>query len=328
MELGTNESPLPPFPEVQQAILAAATGLNRYPDGNSVDLNRALAKALGISEESIWFGAGSSELLTTVTRALGGPGRSVAYPWPSFVMYRVNSTLANAESVTSPLGDDMAIDLESLESAVRGDTTLVYLCNPNNPTGTYLTQTEVRSFVEKLPESTLVVVDEAYGEYVAAESHPTAIPLALDHPNVIVARTFSKIYGLAGLRIGYMVGVPGTLRQLRKAQIPFVVNSLAQTAAVTALRFPERIVERYEMNRQGVAYLETAFDERDIRFVPTQANFVWTRFGPGTPALVNALLKRGTIIRHGTEEWARVSVGSPEENRRFISDLDYIRERR
>ncbi len=328
VKLGTNENPLPPFPEVQEAIVAAAAGLNRYPDANSSNLAIALGEALGLPDDHLWFGAGSSELLVTVAQALGGPGRSIVYPWPSFAMYRVNSTLANAESVTVPLDSAMAIDLQALESAVRADTTLVYLCNPNNPTGTYLTQAEIRGFVETLPDDTLVVVDEAYGEYVATEDHPTAITLAMENPNVIVARTFSKIYGLAGLRIGYLIGLPDTLRQLRKAQIPFVVNSLAQTAATTALQYPERIVERFEMNRRGVAYLEAAFAEREIRFTPTQANFVWTRFGPGTPEVVRSLLERGTIIRSGTDEWTRVSVGSPEENRRFIADLDHTRKRR
>lgn len=325
VKLGTNENPVPPFPEVREAIAAVAGGVNRYPDGDSTDLAASVGEALGVPDDYLWFGAGSSELLVTAARGLGGPGRSFVYPWPSFAMYKINSTLANAESVMVPLDDAMAVDLEALRRAIRPDTTLVYLCNPNNPTGTYLTQAEVREFVEDLPEDILIVVDEAYGEYVAAEDRPTAIPLVMERPNVTVARTFSKIYGLAGLRIGYMVGLPDTLRQLRKAQIPFAVNSLAQTAAATALRYPERLAERFEMNREGVAYLEASFAERGIGFVPTQANFVWTRLGRNAPAVVRALLERGTIIRSGTGEWARVSVGSPEENHRFITDLDHVR---
>lgn len=324
VKLGTNENPLPPFPEVQEAIVAAAAGINRYPDGGAVDLAVAVGEALEVPADHVWFGAGSSELLTTAAQALGGPGRSFVYPWPSFAMYKINSTLANADSVMVPLDSNLAVDPEALIRAVRADTTLVYLCNPNNPTGTYLTQSEVRRFVERVPENTLVVVDEAYGEYVAVEERPTAIPLALERPNVVVARTFSKIYGLAGLRVGYMIGLPDTLHQLRKAQIPFVVNSLAQTAATTALRFPERLVERFEMNREGVAYLESRLAEREIGFVPTQANFVWTRLGPEAPEVVQALLERGTIIRTGTTDWTRVSVGTEEENRRFIHDLDQV----
>lgn len=325
VKLGSNENPLPPFPEVEQAITAAAAGINRYPDADIAHLAATVGKAVGAPPDHIWFGAGSSELLTTTARALGGPGTSFVYPWPSFAMYKINAVLANAESVMVPLDEDKAIDLRVAGKAIRADTTLVYLCNPNNPTGTYLTRAEVRWFVEQVPENTLVVVDEAYVEYVADEDRPTAIPLALERPNVTVTRTFSKIYGLAGLRVGYMIGLPGTLRQLRKAQIPFVVNSLAQTAATTALRFSERLDERFEMNRQGVDYLENAFRERGIEFVPTQANFVWVRLGPEAPAIIAALLERGTIIRSGTDEWTRVSVGTPDENRRFVADLDNVR---
>lgn len=324
VKLGSNENPLPPFPEVQEAIVAAAAGVNRYPDGEAVNLGKELAKVVGVPPDHIWFGAGSSELLTTVARALGGPGRSFVYPWPSFAMYRINSTLANAESIMVPLDSDLAVDPEALVRALRADTTLVYLCNPNNPTGTYLAQAEIREFVDQVPADTLVVVDEAYGEYVAAEERPTAVPLATGRPNVTVARTFSKIYGLAGLRVGYMIGRPETLRQLRKAQNPFVVNSLAQTAAITALRYPQRMIERFEMNRRSVEFVEGTLAERGIAFVPTQANFVWTRLGPGTPAIVQALLERGMIIRPGTEEWTRISIGTPEENHRFIADLDHV----
>ena len=204
------------------------------------------------------------------------------------------------------------------------DTTLVYLCNPNNPPGTYLPLAEIQAFVDRVPDGTLVLVDEAYGEYVAAEDRSSAIPLTVDRPNVTVARTFSKIYGLAGLRIGYMVGRPETLRSLRKAQIPFVVNSLAQVAAATALRFPERVRERFDMNRAGVHYVEAAFGERGIEFAPTQANYVWTRLGPGTRSIIQALLERGTIIRPVSDEWTRVSIGTPRENRRFLADLDAV----
>ena len=169
------------------------------------------------------------------------------------------------------------------------------------------------------------MVDEAYGEYVAAEDHPSAIPLAVERPNVTVARTFSKIYGLAGLRIGYMIGRPGTLDSLRKAQLPFAVNSLAQTAAATALAFPERVTERFEMNRRGVGYMEAAFEARGIGFVPTQANFIWTNLGPDTPTIIQALLERGTIIRPMADEWTRITVGTPKENRKLVADLDRVR---
>ena len=325
VQLSYNENPLPPFPEVQEVITAAAAGLNRYPDRLSVGLIEALSAALDVPGESLWLGAGSSQLLTSTARALGGRGSSIVYPWPSFSMYPVNASLAAAEGIEAALDEAHGVDLKALGQAIRDDTTLVYLCNPNNPTGTYVPQSAIRGFVDRVPEDILVVVDEAYGEYVAAEDHPTALPLALERPNVTVARTFSKMYGLAGLRVGYMIGRPDTLRLLRKVQIPFVINSLAQTAAATALAFPERVAARFEMNRQGVTYLQAALEARGIEFVPTQANFIWTRLGPDTPSVIQALLERGTMIRLLADEWARVTIGTPEENRRFITDLDSVR---
>lgn len=324
VKLGSNENPLPPFPEVRQALVAAAAGINRYPDQGVVGLAERLGATIGVPPDHLWFGAGSSELLTTAARALGGRGRSFVYPSPSFAMYQINSTLANAESIPVQVDGNHAVDLDAMLGAIRDDTTLVYLCNPNNPTGAYLPQSEIRAFVDRVPGGAVVVVDEAYGEYVAAEEGSSAIPLAVERPNVTVARTFSKIYGLAGLRIGYMVGRPDTLRSLRKAQIPFVVNSLAQIAATTALRFPERVRERFEMNRAGVDYVQSAFEDRGIRFVPTQANYVWTHLGPGTGSIIQALLERGTIIRPLSDEWTRVSIGTQRENRRFVADLDHV----
>ena len=323
-KLSANETPLAPFPEVQEVIAAAAADINRYPDLRCVELTEAMSKAVGVPGEFLWFGAGSSALLTNTARALGGPGRSFVYPWPSFVMYRVNAALGGAEAVEVPLDETHSVDLEAMSEAIRADTTLVYLCNPNNPTGTYQTQDEVRKFVEQAPEDTVVVLDEAYVEFVQAESSSQAVSMALERPNVVVARTFSKIYGLAGLRIGYFIGQPDTLYSLRKAQIPFTVNALAQTAALAALDFPERMAERYEMNRRGVEQLESAFEDRGIEYVPTQTNFIWFRLGPKTSDAIQALLERGTIIRLMIGEWTRVTVGTRAENDKFLADLDGV----
>jgi len=324
LRLGTNEHPLPPFPEVQNAIRSATAGLNRYPDHGAARLAGVLAEKLGLPSDYLWFGAGSSELLTTAAYALGGSGSSFVYPWISFEMYRINTVLAGAESIPVPLDEQQAIDLEAMIAAIRGDTTLVYLCNPNNPTGTYLPQSEIRAFADQVPDTTLVVVDEAYGEFVASEDQPTSIPLAIERPNVTVARTFSKIYGLAGLRIGYLVGRPETLHSLRKAPTPYSTNALERIAATAALGFPDRLRERFALNREGVEYLETALEERGIDFAPSQANFVWMRIGPDTPAIIQRLLELGTIIRTGKDEWARVTVGTPEENRRLVTNLDNV----
>ncbi len=324
--LAGNEYPAPPFPEVQDAISAAISNVNRYPQEGNPQLKEAIAGALDIDPGCVWPGAGSSENLTTAARAMGGPGTSFVYAWPSFAMYPINAIYADAESITVPLDRRLRLDLDRMRQAIRTDTTMAIICNPNNPTGSYLLRREVEEFVDQVPESVLVVVDEAYGEFVSAEEESSLIPVAVTRPNVVVARTFSKIYGLAALRVGYMVGRPETLRSLRKAQSPFVVGSLAETAAITALRNQDRVRQRFEDNRRGVRQIEEILRAFGLDFVPTQANFVWFRIGSGAPNIVAALLDLGTLIRQGNEEWARVSVGTDEENRRFANDLKTVLE--
>jgi len=324
VKLASNENPLPPFPEVSAAMAEIVSGVNRYPDSGCFELTKALSGATGIAGESLWFGAGSSELLTAVARAVGGEGTSVVFGWPSFAMYPINAALGGSEPIQVPLDSRHRYDLDRMAGAIRSDTTLVFLCNPNNPTGTYRAASDVRAFVEGISDDTLVVLDEAYAEYVVADDYESGIPLALARPNVIVARTFSKMYGLAGLRVGYMIGYPDTIGSLRRAQIPFSVNSLAQIAAITSLGYPDRVVERVKVNRQGIAFLEQELDVRGIEWVPSQANFVWMRLGPDNAALCQALMERGVIVRPLSDEWARVSIGTDSENRRFFSALDGV----
>lgn len=324
VKLASNENPLPPFPEVSAAMAEIVSGVNRYPDSGCFELTRALTASTGIAGESLWFGAGSSELLTAVSRAVGGPGTSVVFGWPSFAMYPINAALGGSEPIQVPLDSRHRYDLDRMAGAIRPDTTLVFLCNPNNPTGTYRAASDVRAFVEGISDDTLVVLDEAYAEYVVADDYQSGIRLALARSNVIVARTFSKMYGLAGLRVGYMIGHPDTIGSLRRAQIPFSVNSLAQIAAITSLGYPDRVVERVKVNRQGIAFLEQELDVRGIEWVPSQANFVWMRLGPDNAALCQALTERGVIVRPLSDEWTRVSVGTGDENRRFVTALDRV----
>lgn len=324
VKLASNENPYPPFPEVAEAIARAAPGLNRYPEQGAGRLTAALSQAIGVPAESLWCGAGSSELLTAAARALGGPGTSFVYPWPSFVMYRVNCLLGAAESIEVPLDDRLRNDLEAMSEAIREDTTMAVACNPNNPTGTYRSAADLREFLDRVPDHVLAVVDEAYAEFATADDFGSAIPLAVQRPNVAVVRTFSKIYGLAGLRAGYMVGHPETLASLRKAQIPFSVNRLAAAAATAALGCPERVEERRTLNRRGAEYISAGLRERKIQFVPTQANFLWIRLGPDTPRLIDALEKQGVAVRALADEWTRVSIGSENENRRFLEALDEV----
>ncbi len=324
IKLASNESPVPPFPEVQKAIAAAIPGLNRYPDNNRFLLRSALADHLDVPGDHLWFGGGSNELMLMTAIAVGGPGTSAVYAWPSFGLYRIGTLVALATPVEVPLTTDHRHDLDRLLGALRDDTTLVYVCNPNNPTGTHVPAEDVFEFVAAVPERVLVVVDEAYHEYALAADYGTALPLALERPNVLVARTFSKVYGLAGLRCGYMVGSPATFAELRRVQLPFTTNSLAQVAAIEALRHQDRVAERVERNTAGLKQFSEELTARDIPFADSQANFVYIRPADDAAAFKAALLPHGVVVRPFEDGWVRVSVGTDDEIRAFFAALDEV----
>jgi histidinol-phosphate aminotransferase len=325
IKLASNESPQPPFPEVIEAIARAASGVNRYPDNDWYKPARALAPVLGVDEDNLMFGGGSSDLLRVISLAVGGPGTSCVYAWPSFVIYRMAPLLAGSELVEVPLTSRHRFDLDATVGAIRADTTLVFVCNPNNPTGTYLTSSEISGLIERVPAQVMVVIDEAYFEYVTASDYATCIPEALQRSNVVVTRTFSKIYGLAALRIGYAVGRAETLRDLRRAQAPFTVGSLAQAAAVEALKYPARVADRRRINTEERNRIEKELEAREVEYVPSQANFVYLRPRVDHGSTFNRFLEAGVIVREMGDAFVRVTVGLPEENDRFLSALDQIR---
>jgi histidinol-phosphate aminotransferase len=324
IKLASNESPLPPFPEVQQAIARHAAEANRYPDNERFHLGRAVARHHGIPEEYLLFGGGTTELLLVTALSVSGPQTSAVYAWPSFVMYPIVTKLAGARGIEVPL-HDMRHDLEAMAAAVREDTTVVYVCNPNNPTGTYVAGEDLFEFIERLPGRVLVVVDEAYYEFVQTADYGSALPLALERDNVLVTRTFSKVYGLAGLRVGYLIGRPGTLDQLRRAQIPFSVSSLAQVAAIESLNHPDRVTERIERNAEGLKLFSDELAARRIPYAESQTNFVYLRPGDDARTAHQAMLRRGVIIRPMEDGWCRVTVGTEAENRTFFETLDEVR---
>ncbi|MEX2653797.1 MAG: histidinol-phosphate transaminase [Acidimicrobiia bacterium] len=316
VKLASNESPLPPLEAVQARIRDEAHGVFRYPDNDAIELRGAIAGAADVDPDHVWVGGGSSELLRVIALAVGGPGTSAVYAWPSFVIYRLASMLAMADRVEIPLVDHRH-DLVGLAKAIREDTTVVYVCNPNNPTGTHLPGADIAAFVEQVPERVLVVVDEAYHEYVTAPDHATAVPLAVERPNVIVTRTFSKIHGLAALRVGYGIARPDTITELRKAQAPFTVTSLGQAAAVESLRQTEAIAERARVNATERERVTAELTDIGVAAVPSQANFVFFDPGPLTdPA--REYLHHGIIVRV-LGGGVRVTVGTPAENDRFIA---------
>ena len=323
VKLASNESPLPPFPEVIEAIAAELGGLNRYPDNTWHDLSQSVAAWLGVDPNNLMFAGGSSELLRVFALAVGGPGTSIVYPWPSFVIYRLASVLVGSEPVEVALDDRQRLDPEAMLEAIRKDTSLLFVCNPNNPTGSYLRSDEVKWLIDGVPERVLVVIDEAYLEYVTASDFATALPEALARPNVVVTRTFSKIFGLAGLRIGYAVGQAPTLTELRRAQSPFTVSSLAMAAAGEAVRHPQRIIERARINAEERSRLAEELEKRGMESVPSQTNFIFFRPSPGRN-LEEGFNRAGVIVRAFGEDWLRVTIGTTGENDSFLAVLDSL----
>lgn len=325
IKLASNESPDGPFPGVIEAAAEAMKRANRYPNPDCWDLGQRLAAELGVDFDNLLFGAGSVALLAEIAQSVGGPGTRAVYGWPSFVMYRFVSVWAMTEHVEVPLDDDYELDLNAMAAAVDGDTRVVYLCNPNNPTGTIKGPGEIEDFVDGIPDSVLVAVDEAYHDYVTDERYQTVIPLALRRPNVVVLRTFSKIYSLAAQRIGYAVGQPETLSLVRRAQAPLTVNQVAQAAALASLGQRDEVRRRREANAAARRYLEAVFAERALPSPRSHANFVAFEMpGEDSGELAAAFLRRGVIMRPLSKGWMRVTVSSEEENRRFAEVLDEV----
>ncbi len=325
VRLTANESPEGPFPGVIEAAAEAIKGSNRYPDPDVWDLGHALASHLDLEPGNLLFGAGSTSLLADIATTVGGPGTKAVYGWPSFVMYRFVSTWAMADVVEVPLNDRHQLDLEAMLSAIDDTTRVVYLCNPNNPTGTVNSADAVEAFVRSVPELVLVVVDEAYHDFATDPGYQTAIPLAIELPNVVVLRTFSKVYALAAHRIGYAIGGETTLKEIRKAQAPLSVNQVAQAAAKASLGQPDELQRRVVENAAGRHHLLGVMAERDLDHARSQTNFVFFRMpGDDSHATAGEFAKRGVIIRPMSRGWMRVTVGSRSENERFVIVLDEV----
>ena len=323
-KLASNENPEPPFPEVRQAIAASLDGLNRYPDNARPDLTAALADHLDVGPERIWCGGASNELTLITALSMGGPGTSAVYAWPSFGLYRIGSLAIFSDTIEVPLDDLHRHDLEAMQAAIRDDTTVVYICNPNNPTSTVVAGDTLERFIDAVSEDVLVVVDEAYHEYAIAAEYRSMLPLAVERSNVLVTRTFSKIYSLAGLRVGYAVTARQTIAQLRRIQLPFSVSNLAEVAATEALNHQNRVAERREANRTGIAYLTSGLRQRGSEVADSQTNFVYASFGDAAE-VSEGLLQRGVIVRPVLPDgWLRINTGTQAEMERFFEALDEV----
>lgn len=319
-KLASNEHPTPPFPAVVSAISAAANGLNRYPDSGGYELTRAIAAHHDVAPDAVWIGAGSSEILRCVALAVGGPGTSALYASPSFVMYTIGTMVAGSTPIPVPLDDGYDHDLEAMLAAIRPDTTVVYVCNPNNPTGGIRSSADVSAFLDEVSDDVTVVVDEAYFEYATDPGYGSMKERALESSNVLIARTFSKVYGLAGLRVGYAIADPAHIERLRTPQAPFTVNTLAQVAAIEALNHQDEVHERAAENALGRDTLVRGLSEIGIHVAPTQTNFVYFEPADDPHSLGDALTKRGSVVRV-LGRGVRVTVGTPPENERFLASM-------
>lgn len=322
-KLASNESPERPFPEVIEAVASAASTLNRYPDSSCYDLTRAIGSHFGVPSEVVWVGAGSSEILRCTALSVGGPGTSAVYAKPSFVMYTISTLISGSEPVEVPLTSAFDHDLDAMLAAIRPDTTLVYVCNPNNPTGGIRSGADVAAFVDAVPLSATVIIDEAYAEYVTDTAYASMMSLALERDNVLVARTFSKIYGLAGLRIGYGIGSPDLLAKLRRTQAPFTVNAPAQAAGIEALRHQSSVDRRRNENAGSRDHVTDELTKRGVVVAPSEANFVYFEPDDDARTLGDALLQHGVIVRV-LGRGIRVTIGTSEENQRFLDAMDAV----
>ncbi len=331
VKLASNESPLPPFPEVREVLAAGFEGLNRYPDAGCRRLREALARRFGVEPEMVAVGNGSCELLYWLSLVLLEPGTEAVMSDPTFLVYEKVVLARGAEAVKVPL-KDFANDLEALAAAITPRTRIVFLTNPHNPTGAYLPAAVVAEFAAAVPGDCLLVLDEAYNEYVEREDSQGGLDLCRQRENVMVTRTFSKIYGLCGLRVGYGICSPGVREAIDKVRQPFNVNSLAQAAALKSLELEQRLDERRELNRAGRRQLYRGLEELGIGYVETESNFMLVDVrGLEVPAdeVPEALMRRGIIVRPGAPlacpGYIRVSIGSAAENDLFLEELAALR---
>ena len=325
VKLASNESPTEPFPEVQAAIAATTPGIHRYPETTAHYLAEALATHHSVQMDQIWVGPGTTGILVSIAMATTRAGTSAVFADPSFVVYPIGTAMSGGSSIRVALDADHRHDLVAMANAVRDDTVIVYVCNPNNPTGTHARSTDIDRLLESVPDRVLVVVDEAYAEYVTAPDYATAIPHATARDNVVVTRTFSKVYGLAGLRVGYAIGQPDTIGALRRTQVPFATTTLSQVAAIESLRHPDSVASRIKDNAIGRELLTAGLRKRELLAIDSQTNFVLFRPEGDARKFSDALLHEGVIVRP-MGPWIRVSVGTDFENRRFLAALDEVME--
>jgi histidinol-phosphate aminotransferase len=322
VKLASNENPLGMSPKAREAVAAAIGGIERYPD--QFDLIKAVAERCALAQNQVVLGNGSNDVLDLIARVFLAPGRSAIFAQHAFAVYPLATLSTGADLIATP-AKNYGHDLNAMRAAIRPDTRLIWIANPNNPTGNFLPYPEVRAFLESVPKDIVVVLDEAYNEYLPPAERVDTASWIKDFPNLVVTRTFSKIFGLAGLRVGYALASAEVADLMNRVRQPFNVNNLALAAAVAALDDHQFITESYELNRCGMAQIIAGLQRFGLEYIEPHGNFVTFKVGNGA-AVNQKLLQQGVIVRpiggYGLPEWLRVTIGKESENTRFLEALE------
>ena len=326
VKLASNENPLGASSAAIAAMQEAIKTIALYPDGNGFDLKDALVKRYGVAHNNVILGNGSNDLLELSARAFLAPGDKVVYSAHAFAVYELATQAVGATGITVPAAKDFGHDLSAmLKAATENKVKMVFIANPNNPTGTFLSADALLSFMRALPADILVVLDEAYNEYLPEDKRYDSVSWLKEFPNLIISRTFSKAYGLAGLRVGYALAHEQVTDMINRVRQPFNVNSVAQAAAVAALRDVSFVKKTFELNRRGMTQITDGLTKLGLEYIPSYGNFVAFRIG-GATAMYRRLLELGVIVRpianYDMPDWLRVSIGLESENAKFLSALE------
>ena len=326
IKMASNENPLGPSPKAVKAVEQMLPEIYLYPDGSCYELKNTISQKLGVEPCNILVGNGSDESIKFVAETYLNTGDEIISPQPSFSEYEFAAKVMGARCIYSPLDSAFRLDLEDMARRITGKTRAVFICSPNNPTGTIVSAGEIRGFLDKVPGEVLVVFDEAYREYVTDAGYMDTLDLLKEgRKNILILRTFSKIYGLAGLRVGYALGHEEIIASMNRVREPFNVNLLAQAAANAAINDNDHVRASREINEAGKAYLYRELGQLGLKFFPTHANFIWLDTGRNSRELFGQLLQKGVIVRTGDifgfDSFIRVTIGLPEQNERFIAAL-------
>ncbi|MCL6602372.1 MAG: histidinol-phosphate transaminase [Paenibacillus sp.] len=326
IKLASNENPYGTSPKAKAAIIADLDNLSIYPDGSAAELTSALAAHLGVKNDNIIFGCGSDEIIALIARAFFLPGDETIMADQTFSVYKSNADIEGAVTIEVPLANGTH-DLDAMLSQVTERTKVIWVCNPNNPTGTIVSAEALSTFLDLVPKQVMVVLDEAYYEYVTDLSYSDGIKLLERYPNLVILRTFSKIYGLAALRIGYGVASPAIIKLINQVREPFNTSRVAQVAALAALGDQDYVQECRRLNAAGILQLQAEFNRLDLESFPAHGNFIMVDVRKPAVDVFDALLRKGIIVRAGHRlypSYIRVTVGSAEQNKAFVEALEQI----